>query len=339
MSQLPLPTPSVDTVRVPLPASFETWRDLYLQGLALKLAVLLTLAVLLYFAARLARRAVGEHIEEVNRRHTLRKWIGYAYTALLALLALALFAESLTGLGTVLAVLVAGVAVALQDLLKSVVGWLYISSRSGIEVGSRIEVDGVVGDVIDVGVLKTTLLEVGNLVYGQQSTGRLVTIPNHHVLSKAAFVSPAGSPFVWHEVKVTVTYESDWRAAEEQLRQIGEELHTEVAGEVEQGFRRLERRYAFRYGTTTPIVYVSLAPHGVDLTLRFLIHTRRQRGTLDRITRRILDAFPTAGAHLAYPTYRAYRRGEPAPAAPPPPPRSLEEGSEEGLPPPDMMGD
>src|SRR5690606_9210712 len=108
--------PSADSlqIEVPLPGAFERWRDLYLVSGVEKLFVFLLFALLFYFLARLAKRFVGEQIEDINRRHVLRKLITYMQVVLLLLVAVALFADWLTGLGTILALLIAGVAVALQ---------------------------------------------------------------------------------------------------------------------------------------------------------------------------------------------------------------------------------
>jgi small-conductance mechanosensitive channel len=313
MAQSPLPTPP-DSIRVPLPDSFERWRDFYLHDASQKLIVFLILALLLYVLTRIARGLIAENIQEVNRRHSLKKWINYAFAFLLVFTGIALFADRLVGFGTVIAVLVAGVAIALQDVLKSVVGWFYISSRSGIDMGSRIEVGGVIGDVIDIGVLKTTVLEVGNLVYGRQSTGRLVSIPNSSLLSEGVHFSGNANPFVWQEVKVTVTFESDWKRAEEILRGVGDGIYAEIAEELERGFGGMERKYAFKYGKRTPIVYVSLGEAGVDLVLRFLIHVRRRRGAVDQVSRKLLEAFAAEPrVRFAYPTYRMFRFGDESP--------------------------
>ena len=307
------PAPATDTLVVPLPRAFEQWRDMYLSDLGQKVVVFLGFALFVYLVGRVARRLVSEQIEDVNRRHTLRKGIGYLLVSLLLLFGLALFAGSLGGFSTVLGLILAGVAVALQDVLRSVVGWVYLSTRSGVEVGSRIEVNGVIGDVIDVGVLKTTVIEVGNLVFGRQSTGRLVTIPNYQMLSANVMISGTLNPFVWQEVRVTVPFDSDWKLAESILQQAGEELHAEIASELEAGFRQLEHRFAFKYGTLTPIVYVTIGTYGVQLTLRFLTHLRRRRGAEDRVTRRVLTAFSDdPRVTFAYPTYRTVRQGAPA---------------------------
>jgi small-conductance mechanosensitive channel len=337
VAQVSLPaTPDTLRIDVALPDAVERWRDFYLQGAVETLVVFLAFAVLLYLLARLVRRAISENIEDINRRHILKKWVTYVYGGLLFLLAIALFADWLTGLGTILALLLAGIAVALQDVLKSIVGWLYMSSRSGLEIGSRIEVDGIIGDVIDIGVLKTTMLEVGgSLVFGRQSTGRLVTVPNYRVLSDSVLISPTGSPYVWQEMQITVTFESDWRRAEEILKEVGAEIHAEVAPELERGFRKLERRYAFKYGMLTPIVYISIGQSGVELTLRFLVHVRRRRGAIDHASRRILAALgEEPRIRIAYTTVRVHRQDQGQQGARPP--RVADEGArgvgpEEGL--------
>jgi small-conductance mechanosensitive channel len=309
--QLPTP-PSVDSVTVPLPDAFEQWRDLYLHGTVQKLAAFVLVALLLLLVARLARRAVSGNIEDVNRRHSLRKLIGYSTAGLIVVFGFALFADFLASLGTVLAVMLAGIAIALQDILRSVVGWIYLSSRrSAVEVGTRVEVAGVLGDVIDIGVLKTTVAEVGKEVFGHQSSGRLVTIPNYRMIADAVVVSGRDNPFVWHEVQVAVTFESDWRRAEAVLRAVGDEMHAEIAPELETSFARMGRRYAFKYGTLTPIVYTTFDERGVMLTLRFLTPVRRRRGAEDRVTRRVLEGFAAEpGVRFAYPTYRIVRPGD-----------------------------
>ena len=340
MIQGGLPFPRPDSIAVPLPQGFERWRDLYLHDVGEKVIAFLVMAIVVYVATRLVRRVIRDNIEDINRRHIFQKYTAYVAAFLLLVAGVALFADSLQGFGTILALLLAGIAVALQDVLKSIVGWIYVSGRSGIEVGSRVEVAGVLGDVVDIGVLKTTLLEVGGMVYGRQSSGRLVTIPNYLLLSSNVHFQGNANPWAWQEVRVTITFESDWKRAEEVLREIGDEIHAELAPQLDDGFRRLEQRYAFKYGTLTPIVYLTISGTGVELTLRFLTAVRRYRGTVDRISRRILATFASEPSiELAHPTYRVVRRGEPGSglhARNASIPRESESG-EQGLPPPDII--
>lgn len=307
MIQLPRATPDRAGPFAGLPSSWEHWRDAHLGDFGAKLLAFLLLAGVVYSLAYFARRQIRTSIEDVNRRHTLTKGVNHVALLLLGLAAVALFADWFRGFGTVIGLALAGIAVALQDVLRSAVGWLYISGRSGVQVGSRVEVQGVMGDVIDVGLLKTTLLEVGNLVFGEQSTGRLVTVPNSAMLSANVFLNTSLNSFVWQEARFVVTFESDWEAAESAVRKILDEHHAQAVEQLESGYRALERRYAFRAGTLTPIVYLSATEHGVEVTARFLTHVRRRRGSVDAVTRRVLRAFAAdPSITFAYPAYRVY---------------------------------
>lgn len=283
-----------------------------LTALAVGQVVLwLAIAVAVFFAVRLARRLVDRHVTEVNRRHQLRKLVGYLGVFLVLVVAVALFIGKFGHLATILGLVGAGLAIALQDIGKSAAGWLYLTSRSGFGPGARVEVEGLVGEVIDVGILKTTVLEVGNLVRARQSSGRLATIPNSKFLSQNVYLSPSFSPYAWQEIPFLLTYESDWRRAVGVLEELGEREFEELEAETEHAFHQLERRYAFKYGARTPIVYLRAVDSGVELTLRILTHIRQRRGIGDRITRAFLEA--VAGdpdLDFAYPTTRVYQRGE-----------------------------
>lgn len=311
MIQVPLPQiTGPSSIEIALPQAFESWRDLYLQSAVEKLFFLFLFAVLLHGVAWALRRAINANIEDVNRRHELRKWINYGFAGLLLVITIALFGNWLRGLGTILAVLIAGAAVALQDVLKSIVGWFYLSSRGGVQVGSRIEIGGIVGDVVDIGVLKTTMLEVGGLlVFDRQATGRLVTVPNYRMLSEAVLIAPADMPHAWHEIRVNVAFDADWKRAEAVIAEVGREIDARVDADRD-GFRELDRRYAIKHGILTSIVYVTIGLSGVELTLRFLVPVRGRRGMADFASRRILEALAAEKIRIAYTTYRVVGVGE-----------------------------
>ncbi len=281
-------------------------------GLAFRdLLLWLALALAVAVVVRIVRRWVDREIEDVNRRHKVRKAVGYTGVAVVLMAGVAMLVGHFTSVAAVLGILAAGAAVALQDTAKNAVGWLYLSSRSGLAPGARVEVDGVVGEIIDVGVMKTTVLEVGHLVEGRQSSGRLASIPNAKFMNQSALYSPDYAPWAWHETSFLLTYESDWERGAELLEELGEELHGELESEMMEGFRRLERNFAFKHGPLTPIVYVQARDSGVQLTLRFLTHIRRRRGSEDRLVRAVLRAVDREPElEIAYPTWRIYRRGE-----------------------------
>ena len=272
-------------------------------------------ALLVIFAGwilyRIASKQIARQVGDAERRHRYRKRVSYTIAGAVALVLSIAFFETLRELGTVLGFIGAGLAIALREYLASFLAWFYILGQRNIALGSRIEIgapEGVRGDVIDIGVFKLTLVEVRGEGIGEQSSGRLVTLPNFKVLTDPVYHYTAGSPYVWDEMDFTVTFESDWERAREIVEEIGMEIYEPHAEEIETGFQQLESAYAFRYGVTTPIVYLSIAASGVNLRLRYLTHVRQRRGNRDTISREALRRFgEDEGIELAYPTSRVYR--------------------------------
>ena len=144
-----------------------------------------------------------------------------------------------------------------------------------------------------------------------QSTGRIVTVPNSVFLNRNVISSATVNPLVWQEIQLLVTFESDWKQAREIMRDVAMALYEEIVPDLRAGFKKLESEYAFRLGSTAPIVYTEIAESGVLLTIRNLTPVRRRRSMTDRISETILDRFEKEDAiDFAYPTYRIYKLGE-----------------------------
>jgi small-conductance mechanosensitive channel len=269
----------------------------------------LLLVIAGYLAYRMLARRIGDQVADAERRHLYRKRVRYAVGVMVLTALIVMFIDRIRELGTLLGFVGAGVAIALREYLASVLAWFYILTQRNIALGSRIEVGSARGDVIDIGLFKLTLVEVRGDGLGEQSSGRVVTVPNYKVLMEPVYLLSGAAPYVWDEMDFLVTHESDWERARDLIEQIGREVTAPQQSEVDSGFRRLGDRYAFRPGITTPIVYVSVAESGIDLKLRYLTHVRQRRTTRDQISRRVLRLLRTDSAiQLAYPTTRSYRR-------------------------------
>lgn len=295
------------------------------QGLPWRLIVVVVLVTAAYLLYRLVDRQIRGHVADPEKRHRYRKRVGYTVAVVIIVILAVVFSERLRNIGTLLGFIGAGLVIALREYLVAFLAWFYILGQRNVTLGSRIEIGGVRGDVIDIGVFKLTLVEVRGEEAGDQSSGRLVTIPNFKILTDPVFHFTTGSPFTWDEIEFMITFESDWEAAREIVEKVGLEVFEPYRTEVETGFRRLESDYAFRYGVTTPIVYTSIGQHGIRLSLRYLTHVRRRRNNRDAISRRILALFREApDIEIAYPTTRTYRSeidtnrsDEPPPVVPP----------------------
>ncbi|MGH7573020.1 MAG: mechanosensitive ion channel family protein [Gemmatimonadota bacterium] len=270
----------------------------------------LVLILLGYAAYRLLARRINDQVADAEKRHRYRKRLRYAMGTIVLIVLIVLFIDKIRELGTLLGFAAAGIAIALREYLASVLAWFYILTQGNITLGSRIEIGNVRGDVIDIGLFKLTLVEVRGDGVGDQSSGRLVTVPNYKVLIDPVFLFTPGTPFVWDEMDFLVTFESDWEQARELIVQVGREVTEPYQAEIDSGFRRLGERYAFRQGVTTPIVYASInsSAGGVNLKLRYLTHVRQRRDRRDEISRKVLRLLrENRGIELAFPTSRVYR--------------------------------
>ncbi|MFN8008670.1 MAG: mechanosensitive ion channel family protein [Terriglobia bacterium] len=184
----------------------------------------------------------------------------------------------------------AGLAIALQDPIVSLAGWFLIVGKYGISVGDRIEINQVKGDVLDIGLLRLAILEVGNWVGAEQSTGRVVFFPNSFILKHHYYNYSTGNSYIWDEIKITLTYDSDWMNAKKRIEEIALNVSREFIEEAQEKSDEIAKRFHINLGTITPIVYVSIGERGVDLLLRYLTAIRKRRMTNDQISREILSA-------------------------------------------------
>ncbi len=200
----------------------------------------------------------------------------------------------------------AGAAFALKDLIADVAGWAFIMWRRPFDVGDRIEIAGFAGDVVDIRIFQFTLLEIGNWVDADQSTGRVVHIPNQKLLSEPIANYTAEFPYVWNEIPVLVTFESDWKKAKAILARVVEEETGELSRRAKDIIPRATRRLLISYRTLSATVYTTVRDSGVLLTVH-LAEPRARRGAEQAIWEGILDAFAEeADIELAYPTRRIY---------------------------------
>jgi len=262
---------------------------------------------LLWALRRVVLAVIWRRVDDVRLRYRWRKTTSYILVPAGMLIVGRIWFEGIGPLATYLGLVSAGLAIALKDLVVNLAGWGFILWRRPFEVGDRIQIDGHVGDVIDLRIFQFTLLEVGNWVDADQSTGRLLHIPNGKVLNESLANYTRGFDYIWNEIQVLVTFESDWRKAKTLLTEIAARHAAHLTDEAERQIREVSRRFMIFYSTLTPTVYTSVADSGVMLTIRYLCAPRKRRSTAEAIWEEVLDAFAReANIDFAYPTYRYY---------------------------------
>ncbi len=273
----------------------------------LKILLSVLTVVALWLVRRLVLRMAGRRIEDPRARYQWSKSSGYAAFILGLLLLGQIWLDAVRNMGTFLGLLSAGLAIALRDLVANTAGWAFILLRHPFTVGDRIQVGEHRGDVVDIRLFQFTLLEIGGWVDADQSTGRVIHVPNARVFSDPLANYTAEFPYIWHEIPVLVTFESDWRRAKKILRAVVEEQAGSVVDEARAAVHRASRKFLIFYRLLTPTVYTSVEDSGVLLTLRFISPVRERRGLTERIWEAVLDAFAQEDRiDLAYPTRRLY---------------------------------
>ncbi len=274
-----------------------------------KVIVSIAFVVLLIVLRIVLARLIVRGVDDTHVIYRARKTLSYVL-ALIGVIFLAWWwVGALHNVGTFLGLAIGGMAIALADVLRNIAGWAYILLRRPYRVDDRIEIDGVIGDVIDIRVFRSTLLEIGNWVDADQSTGRIVHVPNGKVFNSHVYNATEGFGYLWHEIDLNITFESDWRRAEHLMQSALEEAGAHTVEEATHRIRQASRYYKIRFTHLTPTVYISVRERGVLLTGRILVDTRRRRAVDQQVWRNLLDAIHNdPNVEIAYPTTRTYLR-------------------------------
>ena len=269
--------------------------------------------LIIFLIAALLIKLINRKIVEPKRQHTIRKITLYIASGVAILVISRVWLQQMASVTTIISAVAAGAVLALHQALLNIAGWALIIIRRPYTIGDRIQIGETKGDVMDISLFWTTLLEVGNWVKWEQSTGRIVNCPNSSVFTTQIFNYTKGFEYIWNEIPILITFESDWRKAEEIINQIANEMVMDIPNKVESSIKRMSRRYMIQTGKLTPIVYTTIQDSGVLLSLRYLAEARQRRTTEVAISKRVLEEFAKENdIDFAYPTYRIYRAGEEA---------------------------
>ncbi len=272
--------------------SLETRYATELKSLLLRLAVLAAFLTAIFGGSALWRRAIFGYVRDPRRRYQyllLRRIVLWCVIAIVLIFS---FANELSSVATFAGLITAGVAVALQSVILSIVGYFFLIGRYGIRVGDRVQVAGISGEVVDVGLVRFHMLE---LVSGGEKTasGRVVAFSNSIVFQSNAgfFKQIPGTNFVWHEVTLTVSPDTDYHLVEERLQGVVASIFSEYRDEMEKQYRYMEKTLTSTpTGTLQPRSRLNLATSGLEVSIRYPVDLLRASEIDDRVTRELLSA-------------------------------------------------
>ena len=271
--------------------SFFPISDLLTSAILLKaiisFIILLGIGLLRHFILRI----ILLRLETPEQRYQWSKGIQTASIVLAIVLIGPIWIAGFQNAATYLGLLTAGLAITLQEVIQNIAAWIAILFIRPFKVGDRIQIGTYTGDVIDLGVLQFTLIEVGNWVDADQNTGRVLRIPNNMVFKQVLANYYSGVDFIWNEIAVCLTHNSNWQKAKELLEEIAARHGNDIKDSVQQQMNTVTNQYLVNHSSLSSSVFTSITEKGIVLTIRYICEPRQRRNSAQVIWEEILTAF------------------------------------------------
>lgn len=277
--------------------SLTNWRDLIdgrlsndWRNLGVRVGFLALVLIVVFASAEVWRRAVYRYIHEPRQRHQfllLRRFVLWLVIALIFAFTLA---GKLTSIVTFAGLLTAGVAVALQSVILSVVGYFFLIGKFGIRVGDHVQIGSVTGEVIEIGLVRLHLMEVGGGGFGTP-TGRVVAFSNSIVFQPSAglFRQISGTSFMWHEVRLTVPRAVDLSHVKEELLGAVSGVLADYRTELESQYREMKRTvHSAPDDGLLPKIRLHVLSSSVEVVIRYPVDLRRDAEIDERVSQALL---------------------------------------------------
>jgi small-conductance mechanosensitive channel len=260
-------------------------------GIILKLLSSLLVLLLMMVTNRVLRNVLKARIKDPAQAHTLNMLVRNSIFLVGSAVILLIWLGAGSDLTVAMGILGAGIAFASQEVIGSFAGYVNIVTGSLFRIGDRVRIGHVTGDVLDVSILRTTVMEIGEWVQADQYTGRLVTVANRVVFSDPVFNYTQHWPYLWDEITIPITYNSDWRRAGELMLEHGREYTAHLQAQAQAQLRSLGNTYPVREATVEPTLYLVMTDNWIEMTLRYVVEAQARRQVKAQLHRELLQHF------------------------------------------------
>lgn len=264
--------------------------DLVIQNPYILQIILVVVGVIIILTVKnLIKSRLVRHIKDHNSSYRSKKAINGVGYFLILLLITIIYRKSLGNVTVFLGIAGAGIAFALQEVIVSTAGWLAVLFTDIYKSGDRVMLGGIKGDVIDIGVLRTTIMEIGGWVNGDLYNGRIVRIANSFVFKEPVYNYSADFPFLWDEIKLPVKYGSDYTLAREIIYDVAKEVVGDYSNDAELQWKIMVRKFLIENASTQPMVYIVANDNWVEFTLRYVVDYKKRVIVKDELFTKILE--------------------------------------------------
>lgn len=244
---------------------------------------------------RVLQRMLSRYVHDSNTRHRARKAATFFGYVLAFVVVATIYSDRLGGFTVAFGVAGAGIAFALQEVIVSIAGWFTIAFSRFYKTGDRIQLGGIRGDVLDIGILRTALMEIGDWVKGDLYNGKVVRVANSFVFKEPVYNYSGDFPFLWDEIVIPVKYGSDFSAARDLISNAAQDLLGDYASQAQVAWDGLVNKYSIENAQVEPLVTIQADENWVSFTLRYVVEYRLRRTTKDKLFQRILSDIAKTG--------------------------------------------
>jgi small-conductance mechanosensitive channel len=253
------------------------------EPVIVKVLIGLVGVIIILGLAQILQRTLTKSIENPDLRFRMRKLIGFLGYLLAVLFLAGEFSNQLHSVTVALGVASAGIAFALQEVIVSVAGWMALSFGRFYKIGDRVQLSGTAGDVIDIGIFSTTLMEIGEWVKSDLYTGRVVRIANSFVFTEPVYNFSADFPYLWDEIVLPIKYGSDIQMARAIIQGAAGEVVGEFIQPAQTRWKEMYKKFRLEHESVEPMTTLVANDNWLEFTLRYISEYKKRRVTQDRL--------------------------------------------------------
>lgn len=254
-----------------------------------KIIAIFVVIIVIQIIVRILNKSFAGHIRNTDTRYKVRKSITFIGYVLFFVAITIIFSDKLGSMTVALGVAGAGIAFALQEVIGSIAGWVAISFGNFYKVGDRVQLGGIMGDVIDIGILRTTIMECGQWVRADLYNGRIVRVANSFVFKEPVFNYSGDFRFLWDEIIMPVKFGCDYKLAKEIFTKVADEVAGDYARQAKNAWQEMVNKYMIEDARVEPMVTLQVTDNWMEFTIRYMVDYRRRRSTKDILFTRIIE--------------------------------------------------
>ena len=232
---------------------------------------------------------LNKDLNNSQNKYKARKLVNLLGYLLVVSIILFVYSDKLGNIGTAIGVAGAGIAFALQEVIVSLAGWISIVMTNQVEIGQRVKIGEIKGDIIDIGMMNTTVMEVGDWINGDLYNGRIITLSNSYIFKEKVHNYSAEYPFLWDELTIPVQTDCDYHKAREIFTTTLNEICGDYAEKSAASWKKLSNKYRVEDAQVDPMVTLAFDENWITFTLRYIVDYKKRRSTKDIIYTKVLD--------------------------------------------------